>query len=83
MSAHPIAIIHDGTVDIPDEVKSDPRFQNGARLQLVPLPNHQQAAGGDWRRLEGLLADSGFDPNAELALEKQKELEGDTRWHRA
>ena len=84
-AAHPIAIIHDGIVEIPDEAKADPRFQNGAKLQLVPVTELQPMPKNDWsdwRRLEGILSDSKFDPNAELEAEKQKELQDEARWAR-
>lgn len=86
MAAHPIAIVHDGFVEIPNDLKDDPRFRNGASLQLVPVnPSVSQIPEiekGDWRRLEGLLKDSDYDPNAELEAERLKELESEAFWLR-
>jgi hypothetical protein len=82
MAANPIAVVHDGMVEIPNELKDDPRFRNGASLRLVPVIEAPVAIKGDWRRLEGILADSDFDPNSELEAEKQRELESEAHWLR-
>lgn len=89
MAAHPIVTVDHGRVTIPEELQSDPRFRDGARLQLVPI----EAAGPsvadpakaweDFMSLEGLLANSVYDPNAELEKERQRELEDEARWARS
>jgi hypothetical protein len=70
MAANPVVYIHNGIVKVPAEMESDPRFREGAALQLVPvaastaLPGNQ--AAGDWHRLRGALADLGMSLNEEL-----------------
>jgi hypothetical protein len=86
MAAHPIVIIDHGKVEIPEELQSDPRFRDGARLQLVPVSSYvnseseRKQAWDAFLSLEGLLAHSDYDPNAELEKEKQRELEEEERW---
>lgn len=78
MSAHPIAIIQDGKVEIPEEVQNDPRFQNGAKLELVPVRVTAEPvakAVGDWRRLEGILAREGETFSATEWKREQREWE--------
>lgn len=85
MAAHPIVVIDHGKVEIPEELQGDPRFRDGARLQLVPVET--AAVNGQkpnevlpsWERLAGILANSDYDPNAELEREKEKELEDEAR----
>ena len=89
MAAHPIVVIDHGRVEIPEELQSDPRFRDGARLQLVPIPTISNSgadlakAWEDFLGLGGLLAHSDYDPNAELEKEKQRELEEEDRWARS
>jgi hypothetical protein len=87
MAAHPIVVVEHGKIDIPQELQGDPKFQDGARLQLVPVSvtgelteEDRVRAWEDFRKLEGILADSEYDPNAELETEKQRELAEETRW---
>jgi hypothetical protein len=85
MAAHPIVVIHDGKVQIPEEVHDDPRFQNGATLQLVPVAamavSDLPAPKGDWRRLEGILAREGetFSATEWKREERERELAHDER----
>jgi hypothetical protein len=88
MAANPIVVIDHGRVEIPEELQSDPRFKDGARLQLVPvkpeLPEAERVkAWENFRKLEGILANSEYDPNAELEKEKQRELDEEDRWARS
>jgi hypothetical protein len=87
MAAHPIVVVEDGKVEIPQELQRNPKFQDGARLQLVPVPmtrelseDDRKKAWDNFRKLEGILADSNYDPNAELEREKQRELAEEARW---
>ena len=87
MAAHPIVVVEDGKIDIPEELQEDPRFRDGARLQLVPVSvarelsaEERKKAWEGFRKLRGILADSDYDPNAELEKEKQRELEKERRW---
>lgn len=87
MAAHPIVVVEDGKIDIPEELQQDPRFRDGARLQLVPVSvvrelsvEDRKKAWDNFRKLEGLLAHSDYDPNAELEKEKQRELAKEARW---
>jgi len=87
MAAHPILVVEDGKVEIPYELQRDPNFQDGARLQLVPVSvvrelseEERKKAWDNFRKLEGILAHSECDPNAELEREKQRELAEEARW---
>jgi hypothetical protein len=84
MAAHPIVVVDHGRVEIPEELQSDPRYRDGARLQLVPVEasvdrEKVKEVLASWNRLAGILAESDYDPNAELEREKQKELEDEIR----
>ena len=87
MAAHPIVIVDEELLQkLPKEFRGDPRFQKGASLELVPVVAPVSEMTGDnvlaiWESLRGLLADSKFDPNAELEREKRRELEA--RWTRS
>ncbi len=86
MAAHPIMVVDDELLGkLPEEFKSDPRYQKGATLELVPLQAIYTADSAEdairkWESLRGLLADSEYDPNAELEREKQAELAKEARW---
>jgi hypothetical protein len=86
MAANPVVYIHNGIVKVPAEMESDPRFREGAALQLVPvaastaLPGNQ--AAGDWHRLRGALADLGVSLNEELNQERLEENLRDTESRR-
>jgi hypothetical protein len=84
MAAHPIVVVDHGRVEIPEELQSDPRYRDGARLQLVPVEasvdrEKVKEVLTSWNGLAGILAESDYDPNAELEREKQKELEDEIR----
>ena len=91
MAAHPILTFHDGKLEVPEEVQRKLKLHEGSQLRVVAVSQESvtlQAEPaepkpriiGDWRRLEGLLADSPADPNAELEREKQRELAEEARW---
>ena len=88
MAANPVVVVEHGKIDIPDNLQHDPRFQDGARLQLVPLaqaevsPELRRRAWDEFLKLGGIFADLDFDPNRELELDKQRELEAEARWLR-
>jgi hypothetical protein len=82
MAAHPIVVIDNGVIEIPAEYLSDPRFQNGASLELVPVEAGRDAvpsAKGDWRRLDGIFADEAFDTTEWKRQERELELAHDER----
>jgi hypothetical protein len=85
MVAHPIVVIGDGVVHIPEQLRSDPRFQDGAALELVPVGFDgarnvsSDAPRGNWRRLRGVFKDVGVDLNDELNKERIAELAADER----
>ncbi len=91
MAAHPTVIIDHGRVDIPEELRNDPRFRDGAWLRLVPVPSEvpgfaqasAQKSGHDFFSLKGMLANAKFDPNAELEKEKRRELAQEAHWPRS
>ena len=91
MAAHPIVTFHDGKLEVPEELQRELKLHEGSQLRVVAVsgesvtlqtePAEPKAKTfGDWRRLEGLLADSPLDPNADLEREKQRELEQEARW---
>jgi hypothetical protein len=43
MAAHPILVVGDGVIVIPEELQKDPRYQKGARLVLVPVTDNVAA----------------------------------------
>lgn len=89
MAAHPIGIVVDGKIELPDEAKTDPRFREGARLELVPItpaseeaptPRLTEEPWEEWRKLAGSWAHVDVDPNALLDEERKRELEDEARW---
>jgi hypothetical protein len=84
MSAHPIVYVsEDSTVEIPEKFKDDPRYQKGAALELVPVPDSLsepvEKHKGDWRRLGGILAGYPFDATEWKRQEREWELAHDER----
>lgn len=81
MAAHPIVVVGDGVVEIPEELLDDPRFQKGARLELVPVgtTSASDRPVGDWRRLRGMFKDSSIDLNTELDKDRLAETALDER----
>jgi len=81
MAAHPIVVVDGGVIQIPVEYQSDPRFQDGATLELIPVQSSgdEAAAKGDWRRLDGILADETFDATDWKRQEREQELAHDER----
>ncbi len=81
MAAHPIVVVDGNVIQIPVEYQSDPRFQDGARLELIPVQSSDcDATGkGDWRRLEGILADENFDATDWKRQQREEELAHDER----
>lgn len=86
MATNAILTFHDGKLDVPQELQRDLGLVNGASFHVVYAasgklmldscePADQPKA--DWRRLQGILAGSGTNPNAELEAEKRRELESD------
>jgi uncharacterized protein YlzI (FlbEa/FlbD family) len=87
MASAALIIKDDGSVEATPELGVALHLKPGTRLELV-----EQSAGEihfrvpsylreihSWRDLEGILADPDFDPNLELELEKQRELESEGR----
>jgi hypothetical protein len=80
MAAHPVVIIHDGVAEIPEKYKTDPRFRDGASLELVPRETEApEKPKGDWRALEGILADDGIDTTEWKRQQREWELAHDER----
>jgi hypothetical protein len=80
-AAHPIVTVDHGVVRIPVELRSDPRFQDGARVELVPvvLEHAEEQGAQDWRTLEGILAGVNFDTTEWKLEERELELAHDER----
>jgi hypothetical protein len=81
MAAHPIVVVSEGAVKIPAELRNDPRFQDGAALELVPARSAADdlQPAGDWRRLRGIFKHSGVNLNDELDKDRLSELALDDR----
>ncbi len=81
-------IVHDdGTIEATRELKDALHLVPGSRLEFVQksgeeISFHMHASPkdiGSWRDLEGILADTAFDPNAGLERDRLRELESDTK----
>jgi hypothetical protein len=79
-------IFHDdGSIEATRELKDALHLIPGSRLELVQKSGEeirfrmpkQLKNIGSWRDLEGILADSPLDPNAELEQDRLRELESD------
>ncbi len=83
MAAHPIVVVGDGIIEIPTYLQQDPRFQKGAKLELVPVEPATQSFGqppkGDWRRLRGMFKDLDVNLNDELNKDRLAENAADDR----
>jgi hypothetical protein len=82
MAAHPILIVGDGVIEIPEDLRQDPRFQKGAKLALVPVSEDVAEVPelrGDWRRLRGMFKDLDVNLNDELNKDRLAELASDER----
>jgi hypothetical protein len=81
-------IVHeDGTLEATPELKDTLHLVAGSRLEFVQqtgdevrfrMPKWPDEIRS-WRDLQGILAHSDADPNAELELERLRELESDSR----
>ena len=76
-------IVHDdGSFEATPELREALHLAAGTRLELVQQSSEEvrfripkwPAEIKSWRDLEGILAHSDADPNADLELEKQREL---------
>ena len=85
MAAHPIVVVvGDGIIEIPENLQHDPRFQKGARLELVPVAEaglmpQANSQKGDWRRLRGIFKGLDINLNDELQKDRLAELASDDR----
>lgn len=77
----------DGSISATPELQESLHLSPGTRLELIkregeeirfriPSPMREIKS---WRDLEGILADSAADPNAELEAERVTELKRDAR----
>ncbi|MGA7155681.1 MAG: hypothetical protein WBY53_02475 [Acidobacteriaceae bacterium] len=79
-------IFHDdGSIEATRELQDALHLIPGSRLELLQrtgeeirfrMPKQFKEIGG-WRDLEGILADSPLDPNADLERDRLRELERD------
>ena len=81
-------IVHDdGSFEATPELKDTLHLAPGTRLELVQRTGNEIRFRvpkifpeiKSWRDLEGILADTPFDPNADLERERLRELESDSR----
>jgi hypothetical protein len=92
MASYPILIVGDGVIELSEELRADPHFKKGTRLELVSSTDSaivfrpQIAETGvtpissdDWRSLEGILADDGIDTTEWKKQEREWELAHDER----
>jgi uncharacterized protein YlzI (FlbEa/FlbD family) len=87
MASPALIIKEDGSVEATPELGLALYLRQGTRLELVKqsfgevhfrVPSYLREIHS-WRDLEGILVDSDLDPNLELELEKQRELESEGR----
>jgi hypothetical protein len=86
MAAHPILIVGNGVIEIPEELREDPRLQKGSRLRLVSSGDATliaeapvSKAKADWRSLEGILAGAEGDATVWKQENREWELAHDER----
>jgi hypothetical protein len=86
-SSAALIVQEDGSIEATPELKDTLHLTPGTRLELV------QRTGDEirfrvpkvfpeiktWRDLKGILADTPFDPNADLERERLRELERDAQ----
>jgi hypothetical protein len=81
-------IVHeDGTFEATPELKDTLHLAPGTRLELVQRTSDEIRFRvpkvlreiKSWRDLQGILADSDADPNADLEAERLRELESEAR----
>lgn len=81
-------IVHDdGSFEATSELKDTLHLAPGTRLEFVEKSGGEVRFRvpklfpeiGSWRDLKGILADTPFDPNADLERERLRELERDAR----
>ena len=94
MASEPVLkLLEEGKLEFPIELSERLHLKPGSGLRVVyandrgimlepTMPLEEKTTGGNWRRLEGILKDSGFDPNADLEAERLREIERDERWGR-
>lgn len=80
MAAHHILTVGDGVIEIPEDLQNDPCFQNGARVEVVPVAAGETAlTQGDWRRLRGMFKDANVNFNDSLDKDRLAEHAADER----
>ena len=94
MASEPVLkLLEEGKLEFPIELSERLHLKPGGGLRVVyandrgimlepAAPAEENTLRGDWRRLEGILRNSGFDPNADLERERLLEIERDKRWLR-
>lgn len=94
MASEPVLkLLEEGKLEFPLELSERLHLKPGGGLRVVyandrgimlepAAPLQENTPKGDWRRLEGILKTSGFDPNADLERERLQEVERSKRWGR-
>lgn len=75
-----VVTVRQGVITIPHELRGDPRYQDGAQLRIEPIGGEDLPEGearGDWRALEGTLAECGGDATEDKRREREFELTHD------
>jgi len=86
VATQPVLIVGDGVIEIPEELREDPRLQKGSKLRLVSSGESALIvdatvgkAKADWRSLEGILAGAEGDATAWKQENREWELAHDER----
>jgi hypothetical protein len=86
MAAQRVLIVGDGIIEIPEELRSDPRLRKGTKLRLISSGEAALIADApvskpkaDWRSLEGILAGGDGDATAWKSQNREWELAHDER----
>lgn len=87
-SSAALVVKEDGSLEATPELKEKLRLVTGSRLELLEkdgseLRFHMSSWPRElktWRDLEGILADTDADPNADLEEDKRRELESEGHW---
>jgi hypothetical protein len=92
MASNPILVVGDGIIELSEELRSDPHFKKGTRLELVSSTDsaivfrprnvdvgEKRASPDDWRSLQGILADDGVDTTEWKKQDREWELAHDER----
>jgi len=87
MAAQPVLIVGDGVIEIPEELRGDPRFRKGAKLLALPIQHvvaeqaspNARSMSQNWRALRGSLKSLPVRLTDEMEKDRLAELASDER----